>query len=123
MDEITDHVGALNLTAKEWKPGLGFAPTPKKSAVSAEEGFGNVSSSQAVDVNGTHFFGSGGGASSSWEQDGGGGSGQIIYPQLNQRRRRISHIIPTQRYPLCIITTTNVVIEISNVPNNIVPRH
>lgn len=72
MDEITDHVGALNLTAKEWKPGLGFAPTPKKSAVSAE----GISSSQAVDVNGTHFFGSGGGASSSWEQDGGGGSGQ-----------------------------------------------
>ena len=29
MDEITDNVGGLSLNAKEWKPGQGFAPTPK----------------------------------------------------------------------------------------------
>mmetsp|Transcript_4572 Transcript_4572/g.8149 ORF Transcript_4572/g.8149 Transcript_4572/m.8149 type:complete len:570 (-) Transcript_4572:330-2039(-) len=32
MDEITDTVGALSLTAKEWRPGQGFSPAPKAKA-------------------------------------------------------------------------------------------
>ena len=35
MDEITDNVGGLNLTAKEWRPGQGFAPPRSSSAPSA----------------------------------------------------------------------------------------
>ncbi|KAL7543054.1 hypothetical protein ACHAXR_012346 [Thalassiosira sp. AJA248-18] len=89
MDEITDNVGGLSLAAKEWRPGQGFAPTPRASsetsvtagaarqisAGSAESAGspggawkndavdGRSSSwgeppSQAVDVNGTHYFGS-----------------------------------------------------------------
>lgn len=136
-DIITDNLGGLSLNAKEWRPGLGFAPTPKAKApasstastagsfttmdaatssrqVSAESagsgtsggsagGWSNATvsgqsswggeallivsthfmvlihflksilmstfaaeaSSQAIDVNGTHFFGRS--ASASWE--------------------------------------------------------
>ena len=71
MDDIADSVNELSLNAKEWRPGFGFAPTPKSSSslagVASADGASidntNNNSSQqqqqqAVDVNGTHFFGS-----------------------------------------------------------------
>mmetsp|Transcript_24658 Transcript_24658/g.53192 ORF Transcript_24658/g.53192 Transcript_24658/m.53192 type:complete len:553 (-) Transcript_24658:406-2064(-) len=90
MDEITDDVGGLSMTAKEWRPGQGFAPTPNASSPSSsgssaaaanatrQSSAGSAGSggawkntgsgqsswgeaeapSQAIDVNGTHYFGS-----------------------------------------------------------------
>jgi PAB-dependent poly(A)-specific ribonuclease subunit 3 len=68
MDDIADSVNELSLNAKEWRPGLGFAPTPKSSSSAGVSADGacidnNINNSsqqqqQAVDVNGTHFFGS-----------------------------------------------------------------
>jgi len=97
MDEITDNVGGLSLSAKEWRPGEGFAATPGASSapsgaataaaaegqvtagsaeskgsgescnnVSGQSSWKDASSSQAVDVNGTRYFGSA--SSTSWEQ-------------------------------------------------------
>lgn len=34
-DIITDNLGGLSLNAKEWRPGLGFAPTPKAKVPSS----------------------------------------------------------------------------------------
>ncbi|KAL7444387.1 hypothetical protein ACHAXH_009987 [Discostella pseudostelligera] len=121
-DIITDNLGGLSLNAKEWRPGQGFAPTPKAkvpssaastagsfstsvdaatasrqvsagSAVSGKSGssgggwinatvsgqssWGAEASSQAIDVNGTHFFGNS--ASTSWES-----SRNIHHPSAGQ---------------------------------------
>ena len=81
MDEITDNVNELSLAAKEWKPGLGFAPTPKSSTepASSQPSLSSAASTDdqqaAVAVNGTHFFGNvaHSSQSNSWEGGGGGG--------------------------------------------------
>lgn len=98
MDDILEDVGGLSMTAKEWKPGQGFAQsTPRavsvsssgssaaaaassspvrlgsgssvgswKNAVPGQSSWGEAESpSQAVDVNGTHYFGNT--KSTSWE--------------------------------------------------------
>ncbi len=44
MDEITDNVGGLSLSAKEWRPGEGFAATP--GASSAPSGAATVAAAE-----------------------------------------------------------------------------
>ena len=83
MDEITDNVGGLSLSAKEWRPGKGFASTTEtgrqSSGDSARSGadWNKAPSSQAIDVNGTHYFGSA--ASTSWES-----SRQSHHPSMDR---------------------------------------
>lgn len=61
MDEITDNVGGLSLQAKEWKPGQGFAPTPKNNILSSTSSAftSTVASRQVVSAG---SVGSGGGS-------------------------------------------------------------
>ena len=73
MDEITDQVPQLSLAAKEWRPGLGLAPTPKKSLLSTTSapnlsGIGSGgSSTSAFSKTGAAAVGGGGVSSqSSW---------------------------------------------------------
>ena len=60
MDEITDNVGGLSLQAKEWKPGQGFAPTPKNNNILSSSSSAFTSTSRQVSAG---SVGSGGGGS------------------------------------------------------------
>src|SRR6056300_1080763 len=107
MDDIADSVNELSLNAKEWRPGLGFAPTPKSSTgVASADGASidnnNNNSSQqqqAVDVNGTHFFGSAVTStqhSNSWEGNTSGGDlsssrTQTTTPSYHYQQTQQSH--------------------------------
>ena len=93
MDEIVDNVGGLSLNAKEWRPGGGQGITNVNStkqqvasqssivgndgswgaAVAASEDATATTSlsSQVIDKNGTHYFGSNAISNNSWEQRGG----------------------------------------------------
>ena len=93
MDEIVDNVGGLSLNAKEWRPGGGQGITNVNStkqqvasqssivgndgswgaAVAASEDATATTSlsSQVIDKNGTHYFGSNAIYNNSWEQRGG----------------------------------------------------
>ena len=59
MDEITDNVGGLSLNAKEWKPGQGFAPTPK--GASAFSPARKVNTSRQISAGSAESGGAGGG--------------------------------------------------------------
>ena len=72
MDEITDQVPQLSTEAKEWRPGLGLAPTPKNSLSSTTSapnlsGIGSGgSSTSAFSKTGASAVGGGVSSQSSW---------------------------------------------------------
>lgn len=49
MDEIiTDNLGGLSLNAKEWRPGLGFAPTPQARGPASTAEHASTSASGSI---------------------------------------------------------------------------
>ncbi|KAL3797371.1 hypothetical protein HJC23_010497 [Cyclotella cryptica] len=106
MDELEDTVGKLSLNAKEWRPGLGFSSNSEPSrqvsagsmtsagssggwnAVGGEEDRSNSQSSwgdssQAIDVNGTHYFSTALQAEQQQQQQ------QSTVPNQNPHRHRL----------------------------------
>eukprot|EP00986_Skeletonema_menzelii_P002990 scaffold863_cov215-Skeletonema_menzelii.AAC.11 len=116
MDEITETVNELSLNAKEWRPNVGFAPTPtnNKSTESSSASYNNhpsfsssdnasnnddrMSAQAAVAVNGTHFFGSAAAHNSSQSNSWEGGGGHHHHTSAAQAAPRTQTTVPSYHY-------------------------